>query len=88
VVISHGRAVGSGDEGRITFKVTTMRILFSGTPGYGHLLSLVPLAQAFCQQGDDAAFTTSESFSALFAAEEMELLPAGPPLGIMLGELF
>lgn len=65
-----------------------MRILFSGTPGYGHLLPLVPLARAFRQQGDDVAFTTSNSLSALFAAEEMELLPAGPPLEVMLAELF
>jgi UDP:flavonoid glycosyltransferase YjiC (YdhE family) len=65
-----------------------MRILFSGTPGYGHLLPLVPLARAFRQQGADVAVTTSESLSAFFAAEEMELLPAGPPLDVMLAELF
>ena len=63
-----------------------MRILFSGTPGYGHLLPLLPLARAFRQQGDDVAFTTGDSFAALFAAEDMRLFSAGPTLETMLGE--
>jgi UDP:flavonoid glycosyltransferase YjiC (YdhE family) len=67
-------------------KHVIMRILFSGTPGYGHLLPLLPLARAFRQQGDEVAFTTGDSFAALFAAEEMTLLPAGPALETLLGE--
>jgi UDP:flavonoid glycosyltransferase YjiC (YdhE family) len=64
-----------------------VRILFSGTPGHGHLLPLLPLARAFRGQGDDVAFATSGAFAGLFAAEDMALLPVGPTLDVQLGEL-
>jgi UDP:flavonoid glycosyltransferase YjiC (YdhE family) len=65
---------------------SVMRILFSGTPGFGHLLPLLPLARAFRKQGDTVAFTTGEAFADLVAADGMDFIQAGPPLEVMLGE--
>ncbi|MFD5753127.1 glycosyltransferase [Streptomyces sp. NPDC127033] len=55
-----------------------MRILFSSTPGYGHLLPQLPLARAFRDRGDQVAVLTSESFRPLLAAEDIPLFAVGP----------
>jgi UDP:flavonoid glycosyltransferase YjiC (YdhE family) len=54
-----------------------MRILFSSAAGYGHLLPLVPLAQAFRDRGDAVAIATSASYSTQVAAAGLQLLPTG-----------
>lgn len=36
-----------------------MRVLFSSTPGEGHIYPLLPLAQAMQERGDEVAFATS-----------------------------
>jgi UDP:flavonoid glycosyltransferase YjiC (YdhE family) len=54
-----------------------MRVLFSSAAGYGHLLPLVPLAQAFRDRGDAVAISTSPSYATHVAAAGLQLLPAG-----------
>lgn len=75
-----------GDEKDANFGV--VRVLFSSTPGFGHVLPLLPLARAFLQQGDEVAFSTNaDGLTDLLAAERMDLLPAGPTLPEQLAEL-
>jgi UDP:flavonoid glycosyltransferase YjiC (YdhE family) len=54
-----------------------VRILFSSVAGYGHLLPLVPLAQAFRDRGDVVAISTSPSYATHVAAAGLQLLPTG-----------
>jgi UDP:flavonoid glycosyltransferase YjiC (YdhE family) len=54
-----------------------MRVLFSSVAGYGHLLPLVPLAQAFRDRGDTVAISTSPSYATHVAAAGLQLLPTG-----------
>lgn len=61
-----------------------MRILFSSTPAFGHLLPLLPLAHAARQSGHDAAFLTHAGFADIL--EPFPLLPSGPDLGTILVE--
>ncbi|MEV7864755.1 glycosyltransferase [Streptomyces sp. NPDC088124] len=63
-----------------------MRILFSSTPGYGHLLPQLPLARAFRDRGDEVAVLTSESFRPLLAAEDIPLFAVGPEVPEILAE--
>ncbi|MFC9426747.1 glycosyltransferase [Streptomyces sp. NPDC056987] len=63
-----------------------MRILFSSTPGYGHLLPQLPLARAFRDRGDAVAVLTSESFRPLLAAEDIPLFAVGPEAPEILAE--
>jgi UDP:flavonoid glycosyltransferase YjiC (YdhE family) len=55
-----------------------MRVRFSSTPAYGHLLSLLPLARALRERGHEVAVLSAETVSPIVAPEEIELLPAGP----------
>lgn len=54
-----------------------MRVLFSCTAGSGHFLPLVPLAQAFADDGHDVAFASAEDLRSRVEALGLELLPAG-----------
>src|SRR5882672_5824761 len=54
-----------------------MRVLFSSAAGYGHLLPLVPLAQAFRDRGDAVAIATSASYATQVDAAGLQLLPTG-----------
>ncbi|WP_410812281.1 glycosyltransferase [Micromonospora sp. 067-2] len=65
----------------------TMRILFSTVPAFGHFLPLLPLARAFCRQGDDVAVVTAEGMVPLIAPEGIELLPAGPMPDVLFAEV-
>lgn len=53
------------------------RVLFGTTAGHGHLLPLLPLAQAFADAGHDVAFAAAESYRARIEAAGHELLPVG-----------
>jgi UDP:flavonoid glycosyltransferase YjiC (YdhE family) len=61
-----------------------MRILFSGTPAYGHLLPLLPLERAARRAGHTTAFLTHGSLGDLVAPSPV--LPAGASLEETLGE--
>ena len=63
-----------------------MRVLFSSTPAYGHLLPLLPLARALRGRGHEVAMLSAESVSAAVTPEGIELLPAGPSLDVMFAE--
>lgn len=61
-----------------------MRILFSATPLLGHLLPLLPLAEAARRAGHDVAVLTGESMAG--AVGDLPLLPAGPEMGAVWAE--
>ncbi|MGP4043609.1 hypothetical protein [Streptomyces sp. 2A115] len=61
-----------------------MRILFSGTPAYGHLLPLLPLERAARKAGHATAFLTHASLGDLVAPSPV--LSAGASLEETLGE--
>lgn len=54
-----------------------MRILFSSTPAFGHLLPMLPLAAAARRDGHETALLSHPSMA---GAAPMPLLPAGPSL--------
>ena len=60
-----------------------MRILFSGTPAYGHLVPLLPLERAARQAGHTTAFLTHSSLAGLVAPATV--LAAGATLEETLG---
>ncbi|MFF3248740.1 glycosyltransferase [Streptomyces sp. NPDC002870] len=62
-----------------------MRILFSGTPAYGHLLPMVPLEKAARQAGHETAFLTHESMAGVVAP--VPVLSAGPTVDDVLAEV-
>ncbi|MGP4048890.1 glycosyltransferase [Streptomyces sp. 2A115] len=55
-----------------------MRILFSSTPAFGHLLPMLPLAAAARRAGHEVAVLSHASMTASTAP--MPLLPAGPSI--------
>jgi hypothetical protein len=63
-----------------------MRVLFSSTPAYGHLLPLLPLARALRGRGHEVAVLSAEAVSPIVAPEGIELLPAGPGMDVVLAE--
>jgi UDP:flavonoid glycosyltransferase YjiC (YdhE family) len=63
-----------------------MRVLFTTTPGRGHMHPMVPLAQAFLERGDEVLWAASSELTpslqeAGFAAERAGRDHAGPPSG-------
>ncbi len=65
-----------------------MRVLFSCSPGIGHLYPLLPLAREFRDQGHDVAFLASGGLAAAVAGEEFDFLTAGPGIEVLLPEAF
>ncbi|KOV50709.1 glycosyltransferase [Streptomyces sp. AS58] len=63
-----------------------MRILFSSTPAFGHLLPQLPLARAFRDRGDDVAVLTAASFRPMLTGERIALLAVGPEAPELLAE--
>ena len=63
-----------------------MRVLFSSTPAYGHLLPLLPLARALQARGHEVAVLSAETVSPVVTPEGIELLPAGPGMDVVLAE--
>jgi hypothetical protein len=61
-----------------------MRILFSATPAAGHVLPLLPLADAAADAGHEVAFLTGAEMAEYLGSRA--LLPAGPSLGNLLAE--
>lgn len=55
-----------------------MRILFSSTPAFGHLLPMLPLAAAARRAGHEVALLSHPSMAS--SAAGMPLLPAGPSI--------
>src|SRR5687768_4831848 len=54
-----------------------MRILFSSTPGEGHVRPLLPLARALAGRGHEIAFATVASWAPRLEDEGFPVLPAG-----------
>lgn len=62
----------------------SVRILFSGNPQAGHLLPMMPLADAARACGHETAVLTSGDLAPLVAP--VRVLPAGPPIEVMVDE--
>ncbi|MFF5772171.1 glycosyltransferase [Streptomyces californicus] len=62
-----------------------MRILFSGTPAYGHLIPLLPLERAAREAGHDTAVLTHGSMADVVAPARV--LAAGPTLESVMTEV-
>lgn len=61
-----------------------MRVLFTAVPIHGHLLPLLPLAEAVAAAGDRVAVAVPPSMVEL--AGGLEVRPAGPDIGALLAE--
>lgn len=55
-----------------------MRVLFTSTGGDGHVLPLLPLAEAFARRGDEVAFASPPGLRHHVESRGFELIPAGP----------
>ena len=54
-----------------------MRVLFSSTSGYGHVIPMLPLAHAFREAGHDVLWATTEQAMPLVAASGIEAVASG-----------
>ena len=63
-----------------------MRVLFSGTPAFGHLLPLLPLAREARAAGHEVALLTSGAMAGA-VGPELPVLPAGPMPDVMFAEV-
>jgi UDP:flavonoid glycosyltransferase YjiC (YdhE family) len=54
-----------------------MRVLFSSTSGYGHLIPMLPLARAFREAGHDVLWATAEQAMPLVTAAGVEAVASG-----------
>jgi UDP:flavonoid glycosyltransferase YjiC (YdhE family) len=54
-----------------------VRILFSSTPGEGHVRPLLPLARALAARGHEVAFSTTAGWAPRLEEEGFPVLPAG-----------
>ena len=54
-----------------------MRVLFTSTPGWGHVHPMVPLAMAFLERGDDVLWATGSDSAARLEAEGITTAPVG-----------
>ncbi|MCK9822144.1 glycosyltransferase [Nocardioides cavernae] len=54
-----------------------VRVLFSSTSGYGHVLPMVPLARAFVAAGHTVLWATGADATRLVADRGLEAVPAG-----------
>jgi UDP:flavonoid glycosyltransferase YjiC (YdhE family) len=61
-----------------------MRVLFTAVPIHGHVLPLVPLAEAVAAAGDEAAVVVPPSLAGLLGA--LPVRPGGPEIGELLAE--
>ena len=54
-----------------------MRVLFTTTPGWGHIHPMVPLAAAFRQRGDEVAWATAAESAPRLQQAGFEVFPCG-----------
>ena len=54
-----------------------MRVLFTTTPGRGHVHPMVPLARAFLERGHEVAWAASEDVCRRLRGEGFDAMPAG-----------
>ena len=64
-----------------------MRVLVSCIPQAGHLLPLMPLAQAFAAQGDDVVVASGADAADTVRARGLTFRETGPPFGDWFGAL-
>src|SRR4029078_6906474 len=54
-----------------------MRVLFSSTSGYGHVIPMLPLAHAFRESGHDVLWATAEQATPLVTASGTDAVASG-----------
>lgn len=54
-----------------------MRVLFTTTPGWGHVHPMVPLAKAFQERGDDVAWAAASELAPRLEKAGFQVFPAG-----------
>ena len=54
-----------------------MRVLFTATPGWGHIHPMVPLARALVDRGDDVVWATAPEVCERLARDGFATAPAG-----------
>lgn len=54
-----------------------MRVLFTTTPGWGHVHPMVPLARAFQERGDDVAWAAASELVPRLEGAGFQVFPAG-----------
>ena len=54
-----------------------MKVLFSSTSGYGHIIPMLQLARAFGDSGHDVLWATADQALPLVIAAGVEGVPAG-----------
>jgi UDP:flavonoid glycosyltransferase YjiC (YdhE family) len=64
-----------------------VRIIFSGSPAYGHIIPQLPLARAFSDLGHTVAVVAAKSVAPLLDGEPADLLPVGPEVPVLLAEV-
>ena len=65
-----------------------MRILFTTSPGWGHVHPLVPLAQAFLERGDEILWGTGAESAGRLAAEGIPTACVGLDAQAAMAEFF
>lgn len=64
-----------------------MRVLFTCVPQTGHILPLLPLAEAFAARGDDVLFAAGRDAEGPVTARGLAFRTAGPSFGEWYGQL-
>ena len=62
-----------------------MRVLFSSTPGYGHVIPMLPLARAAATAGHEVLWATPTESAELVRAAGIDAAPAGGPAAVRQG---
>jgi UDP:flavonoid glycosyltransferase YjiC (YdhE family) len=68
-------------------KMGAMRVLFTTTPGWGHVHPMVPLARAFADRGDDVLWAAAAEVAPRLEKAGFRVEAAGPGLAESFGEL-
>jgi UDP:flavonoid glycosyltransferase YjiC (YdhE family) len=66
--------------------MTGLRVLFTATPGWGHINPMMPLARAFVSTGDDVLWATGPDAAARLEAAGFRAAPVGLTQAEAMGE--
>ena len=67
-------------------RIGAVRVLFTTTPGWGHIHPMVPLARAFVDRGDTVAWAATASVAPRLEQEGFTVLAAGQSLEVSFAE--
>ena len=67
-------------------RIGPVRVLFTTTPGWGHIHPMVPLARAFADRGDEVAWAATADVAPRLEREGFTVHAAGQSLEVSFGE--